>query len=71
MANDFVVFGTWEGDKWISREVKIIDLSNEELLAEYASEVDASTRRISTDPPSPEEELKTEILKRMARDKNG
>jgi hypothetical protein len=44
----------------------IVSLSDEDLLDEYAAEVDCDTRRISSDPPSPQDNLRAEILKRMS-----
>lgn len=41
------------------------DVPDAELLIEYASEIDGDTRRISSDPPSKEDVLEKEILRRM------
>jgi hypothetical protein len=48
-------------------DVPIRDLSDDDLLCEYAGEVDGGSRRISTDAPSNEDNLREEILRRMRR----
>jgi hypothetical protein len=63
---DFVTTCRRDADgEWVNEEKKIAELSDEELVEEYGAEEESSTRRISSDPPSPIEELKQEILRRM------
>lgn len=47
--------------------MNIAELTDEDLLDNYAAEVDSSTRRISTDPVSIEPELRAEILRRIKK----
>lgn len=47
----------------------VSEMTNEELVEEYAVEVDCATRSISTDPPSRECEMKEEILRRLENPK--
>lgn len=41
------------------------DMNHDDLVDEFAAEVDGETRRISSDAPSRADELRTEILRRL------
>jgi len=64
--HDLTVVKKWGNGKVIA-VVPIAELSDEDLLCEYAAEVDGDTRRISSDAPSNQNELYAEILRRMKK----
>ena len=50
-----------------SEDIEISELTNEDLVFAYGAACECSSRRISTDRPSNEDELHDEILRRLKR----
>jgi hypothetical protein len=59
------MISVWNSETRTHREVKVDDLTDEELVDAFAAEWESDSRRISSDPPDHQDELREELLVRL------